>query len=87
MSSFSKFTSSQEQYRMKRFLPVGVLVLAAITTGEAQAADCDRACLKSTITKYVDAMVAHDPSRLPLAAARNRRKRSAAGHQRISWVA
>ena len=47
---------------------VGVLVLAAVTTSGAQAADCDRACLKGMITKYVDAMVAHDPSRLPLAA-------------------
>ena len=47
---------------------VGVFVLAAITTSGAQAADCDRACLKSMITKYVDAMVAHDPSKLPLAA-------------------
>jgi hypothetical protein len=47
---------------------VGVLVLAGMTTGRAQAADCDRACLKGMITKYVDAMVAHDPSRLPLAA-------------------
>jgi hypothetical protein len=47
---------------------MGVLVLAAMTTSGAQAADCDRACLKGMITKYVDAMVAHDPSRLPLAA-------------------
>jgi hypothetical protein len=46
----------------------GMLVLAAIATGGAQGADCDRACLKGMITKYVDAMVAHDPSRLPLAA-------------------
>ncbi len=55
---------------VQRNLPpaVGVLVLAAMTTGGARAADCDRACLKSMITNYVDAMVAHDPSRLPLAA-------------------
>jgi hypothetical protein len=52
-----------------KFRPVGVLILAAMTTGGAQAADCDRACLKGMITKYVDAMVAHDPSRLPLATA------------------
>ena len=51
---------------MNRFLQV--LVLAAMTTCLAHAADCDRACLKGMITKYVDAMVAHDPSRLPLAA-------------------
>ena len=47
---------------------VGVLVWAAMTTSGAQAADCDRACLKNMITTYVDAMVAHDPSRLPVAA-------------------
>ncbi len=53
----------------RNFAPaVGVLVLAAMTTGAVQGADCDRACLKSMITKYVDAIVAHDPSRLPLAA-------------------
>jgi len=42
--------------------------LAAMTASGVQAADCDRACLKSMITKYVDAMVARDSSRLPLAA-------------------
>jgi hypothetical protein len=52
---------------MNRFREAGVLVLAAIMTAGAQAADCDRACLKGMITKYVDAMVAHDSSKLPLA--------------------
>ena len=42
--------------------------LVAMTTGGVQAADCDRACLKGMITKYVDAMVAHAPAQLPLAA-------------------
>ena len=57
------------QLAQRNFAPsAGLLVLAAMTTGGVQAADCDRACLKSMITKYVDAMVAHDPSRLPLAA-------------------
>src|SRR5882672_5124261 len=51
---------------MNRFLQA--VVLAAVTAGAVQAADCDRACLKGLITKYVDAMVAHDPSKLPLAA-------------------
>jgi hypothetical protein len=45
----------------------GVLVLAA-TTGTARSADCDRTCLQNMIATYVDAMVAHTPSRLPLAA-------------------
>jgi hypothetical protein len=51
---------------MNRFIQIVVLV-AAMTAGGAQAAECDRACLKGMITKYVDAMVAHDPARLPLA--------------------
>jgi hypothetical protein len=56
------------QAAQRTFAPAaGVLVLVAVTTSGAQAADCDRACLKNMITKYVDAMVAHDPSRLPLA--------------------
>ena len=33
----------------------------------AQAAECDRACLRGMITKYVEAMVAHTPQSLPLA--------------------
>jgi hypothetical protein len=55
---------------MSRFLQVvpGAFALALMTTSGAQAADCDRACLKGMITKYVDAIVAHDPARLPLAA-------------------
>lgn len=46
---------------------LGVLVLAAITCSTVQAAGCDRTCLRNMITRYVDALVAHDPSRLPLA--------------------
>jgi len=46
----------------------GMLVLAAMTTAGAQAQDCDRACLKDMVTKYLNAMAAHDPSRLPLTA-------------------
>lgn len=33
----------------------------------AFAQDCDRACLKGTIDQYLDALVKHDPSLLPLA--------------------
>ncbi len=50
---------------MTRFLKT-TLALAALTVS-SQAADCDRACMKALITKYVDALVAHDPSTLPLA--------------------
>jgi len=45
-----------------------VLVLGAMTTGTAQAARCDRACLQGLLTTYVDAMVAHAPARLPVTA-------------------
>ena len=44
-----------------------LLVGSAVATAPAQAADCDRACLSGLITQYVDALVAHDPSRLPVA--------------------
>jgi hypothetical protein len=51
---------------MKRIF-LSVLLLATVSS-VASAADCDRACLKGMITKYVDAMVAHKPDSLPLAA-------------------
>jgi len=47
---------------------VCLLVLGAMTTGRARAAGCDRVCLQDMLTTYIDAMVAHDPSQLPLAA-------------------
>jgi hypothetical protein len=45
----------------------GALILVATATGAAQAIDCDRACLQNMITRYLDAMVAHDLSQLPAA--------------------
>jgi hypothetical protein len=33
----------------------------------AVAQDCDRACLTGVMSQYIDALVAHDPARLPLA--------------------
>jgi hypothetical protein len=47
---------------------VGVLVLGLMTTGTARAAGCERACLQSLLTTYLDAMVSHAPSQLPAAA-------------------
>jgi hypothetical protein len=44
-----------------------LLALVILTMPTARAADCDRDCLAGMITRYVDALVAHDPSRLPLA--------------------
>jgi hypothetical protein len=50
-------------------IPKAILVLAAAITisGPAMAQECDRACLEGFITDYLDAVVAHDPSRLDLA--------------------
>jgi uncharacterized protein (TIGR02246 family) len=49
-------------------LAAGVPALGAEAAAPAQApATCDRSCLEGIVTQYVDAMLAHDPSRLPLA--------------------
>jgi hypothetical protein len=49
-------------------LTIGITVLGALAANPAQAATCDRACLTNLLTTYLDAMVAHAPSQLPLAA-------------------
>lgn len=52
---------------MRRFLfTLTLATLAGVTS--LNAADCDRACLAGMITQYLDAMVAHNPAKLPLAA-------------------
>ena len=45
------------------------LALAASLTvaSPASAQECDRSCLQDMMTQYIDALVAHDPSALPLA--------------------
>lgn len=52
-------------------LPALAITVLAAFLGSAPAsaatADCDRSCLAGLITQYVDALVAHDPSTLPLA--------------------
>jgi hypothetical protein len=50
---------------MKRFCVLVFLMSFAI---EAHAADCDRACLKDMMTTYLNALVARDPSKAPIAA-------------------
>jgi len=49
---------------MNRFCVLAFLMLFAV---EANAADCDRACLKNMMTTYLNALVARDPSKAPLA--------------------
>ena len=41
-------------------------LLIAAGTAHAATADCDRECLRGFITQYLDALVAHNPSALPL---------------------
>jgi hypothetical protein len=47
-----------------------LLLIATCTIQGAKAAagDCDRECLRGFITQYLDALVAHNPSALPLSA-------------------
>ncbi len=55
--------------RIGRFAAALAVLLTGLgVSGTALAADCDRACLGGLVTQYVDALVARDPSALPLAA-------------------
>jgi hypothetical protein len=47
-----------------RLLSIGLLVLCPAV---AHAQDCDRACLRSMLDRYLTAVTAHDPSAAPLA--------------------
>jgi hypothetical protein len=55
-----------------RFGVIGAALAGALsgcaTSSEAPATACDRACLSGAITQYMDALLQHDPSKLPLAA-------------------
>lgn len=39
---------------------------AGQVAGASEAKNCDRACLDGFVNQYLDALVAHDPSRLPV---------------------
>ena len=43
------------------------LVPPALPLATASAADCNRACLQGFVDRYLDAMLAHDPSKVPFA--------------------
>ncbi|HWK41885.1 MAG TPA: hypothetical protein VNR60_08125 [Croceibacterium sp.] len=49
-----------------RLAAVAAAALASLWAAAAQAQSCDRACLGALVTQYVDALIAHDPSTLPL---------------------
>jgi hypothetical protein len=46
---------------------VAFLAVFGLSSLPASAADCDRACLGGLITQSVDALLAHDPGKLPVA--------------------
>ena len=48
-------------------LLLGGCALLTAPAGAAATATCDRACLTGLLTQYVDAVVAHDTTKLPLA--------------------
>lgn len=58
---------------MKRALSLACLFLLSVTAhaqnrGTASSNTCDRECLRGFITRYLDAMIAHNPKTLPTAA-------------------
>ena len=60
---------SRARYRLAAALVVLPAMLGALTLSSppAHAQACDRACLTGLMTQFIDALVAHDPSKLPLA--------------------
>ena len=55
---------------LKRVLGCGSIVLAAalIRPAPAAGADCDRACLRGLLAQSLEAIVAHQPGAMPVAA-------------------
>jgi hypothetical protein len=56
--------SSGRRASLALLLALGLL---GLSQPSAAAEACDRACLAELLTQYLDALVAHDPARLPLA--------------------
>lgn len=57
---------------MRSILALPLIVLAACASLPSalhaqSSADCDRACLRDVLTRYLDSLVAHDPTKAPLA--------------------
>jgi len=60
--------SMDSQKSRFRNLELLFIYMLAVTLGAATASDagCNRECLSGFVSKYLDAMLAHDPARLPL---------------------
>src|SRR5882724_5033626 len=52
-----------------RLLATALALAALPLTASAAASGCDRACLKSTLDRYLAAVLKHDPSAAPLSGA------------------
>lgn len=52
---------------MKRFATVLLLIALPAAMSSARASDCDRACLRATLDRYLAAVIKHDPTAAPLA--------------------
>lgn len=57
----------QTRTATKVIVASGFAFLLVFSRASAAAESCDRSCLTGMLTTYLDALVAHDPSRLPLA--------------------
>src|SRR5271170_5187080 len=53
---------------MKTAIVVAIALAAPAFAQNSKSQPCDRACLESFTDQYVDALIAHDPKRLPLSA-------------------
>ena len=59
--------------RFRSAVSLGLVVIAATLSGvdrlaEAASPECDRACLEGMVDRYIDALIAHDPSKIPTTA-------------------
>lgn len=57
----------EKAVRLGALAMIAILGACATSQNAPAAANCDRTCLKGAITAYMDALLAHDPSKLPLA--------------------
>jgi len=47
-------------------LSIGLLIAGALAGQSKSGAACDRACLENFVDQYMDALIAHDPTKLPM---------------------
>jgi hypothetical protein len=49
-------------------LSIGIFIAGAVAGQGSKGSACDRACLESFVDQYMDALIAHDPKKLPMTA-------------------